>query len=219
MDRIAKRLMKIRLDEKRSQREMAELVGVPQTTWSSYESGKTEVSLRVIIKLGELGYSLNWILKGEGKELSDSQELKPFHIFHEPELSDGAFVVPFLDRIYIPLDGIPIPDNLDGVTLIKVPLYLLRYGKDLAALAIEGDSMMPTLHREDIVVCDLSGWSGDGIYVIKMEGIGMVRRITKIPGKIIIISDNPKYPSHEVSEESENLEIIGRVHCAMIKFE
>jgi phage repressor protein C with HTH and peptisase S24 domain len=215
MDRIAKRLMKIRLDEKRSQREMAELVGVPQTTWSSYESGKTEVALRVIIKLGELGYSLNWILKGEGRELSDSQELKPLHVFHKSELSDGGvFVVPLLDQTLATMLG-----TSDDVILIKVPSYLSEYGKDMAALAIEGDSMVPTLHREDIVVCDFSGWSGDGIYVIRMEGIGTVRRITKIPGKIIIISDNPKYPSHEVSEENEKFEIIGRVHCAITKVE
>jgi phage repressor protein C with HTH and peptisase S24 domain len=52
-----------------------------------------------------------------------------------------------------------------------------------------------------------------------MSGTRFVKRITKRPGKLVIISDNPKYPPQEESEENEDIEIIGRVHCAITKIE
>jgi phage repressor protein C with HTH and peptisase S24 domain len=70
-----------------------------------------------------------------------------------------------------------------------------------------------------MVVCDSGGWSGEGIYAVRMGGSGFVKRITKAPGKIVIISDNPKYPAREEPEESEDIKIIGRVHCAITKVE
>jgi phage repressor protein C with HTH and peptisase S24 domain len=70
-----------------------------------------------------------------------------------------------------------------------------------------------------MVVCDSCGWSGEGIYALRMSGAGFVKRITKRPGKLVIISDNPKYPPQEEPEESEDIEIIGRVHCAITKIE
>ena len=75
--------------------------------------------------------------------------------------------------------------------------------------------MYPTLHRGDMVVCDSFGWSGEGIYALRMGGAEFVKRITKKQGKIIIISDNPKYPTQEEPEESGDIELIGLVHCAI----
>jgi len=42
---------------------------------------------------------------------------------------------------------------------------------------------------------------------------------TKAPGKLVIISDNPKYPVREEPEGSQDFEIIGRVHCAIKNME
>ena len=52
-----------------------------------------------------------------------------------------------------------------------------------------------------------------------MIGSDFVKRLTKRPGKIVIISDNPKYPPQEEPEESQDIQIIGRVHCAITKVE
>jgi phage repressor protein C with HTH and peptisase S24 domain len=79
--------------------------------------------------------------------------------------------------------------------------------------------MEPTLRRGDMVVCDSCGWSGEGIYAVRMGGSGFVKRLTKAPGKVVIISDNPKYPVREESEDSEDFQVIGRVHCAITKVE
>jgi phage repressor protein C with HTH and peptisase S24 domain len=50
--------------------------------------------------------------------------------------------------------------------------------------------------------------AGEGIYAVRMGGDGLVKRVTKVPGKVMVISDNPKYPSYEISEDSQDFELI-----------
>jgi phage repressor protein C with HTH and peptisase S24 domain len=131
------------------------------------------------------------------------------------ELPQDSFVVPLMDQRLSAGPGDYVPDEDEVKALIRVPRYMARYGEHIAALTVDGDSMEPTLHRGDMVVCDSMGWSGEGIYAVRISGDGFVKRLTKAPGKIVIISDNPKYPVREEPEESRDLQVIGRVHCAI----
>lgn len=140
-------------------------------------------------------------------------------VYDISELSKDCFIVPLLDQRLSAGPGSYAPDDEEIRALIKVPSYLSHYGEHIAAVYVDGDSMEPTLHRGDIVVCDSMGWSGEGIYALLINGDGFVKRLTKAPGKVIILSDNPKYPIREEPEESEALHIIGRVHCAIAKVE
>jgi transcriptional regulator with XRE-family HTH domain len=133
--------------------------------------------------------------------------------------NEKAFVVPLLNQKLSAGKGQELPQNDEATALIPVPSYLAKFGKNIAALTVEGDSMYPTLERGDVVVCDSCGWSGEGVYALRMGGDGFVKRLTKAPGKLVIISDNPKYPAREEPEESQDYEIIGRVHCAIKNME
>ena len=57
--------------------------------------------------------------------------------------------------------------------------------------------MEPTLQRGDLIVCDSCGWDGEEIYALRMDGCGYVKRLARKPGKIVVISDNPKYEKIE----------------------
>lgn len=138
-------------------------------------------------------------------------------VYNLSELPMDSFVVPLLDQWLSAGLGSYLPENDESKALIKVPHYLAQYGEHIAALTVDGDSMEPTLHRGDMVVCDSMGWSGEGIYALRIGDCGFVKRLTKAPGKVVIISDNPKYPIREEPEESEELQVIGRVHCAITK--
>jgi phage repressor protein C with HTH and peptisase S24 domain len=142
-------------------------------------------------------------------------------IYNRVDLEDNekAFVIPLLDQRLSAGSGQDLQDEDEAIALIPVPAHLAKYGKNLAALTVEGDSMYPTLDRGDMVVCDSCGWSGEGIYAIRMGNDGFVKRLTKAPGRLIIISDNPKYPVHEEPEGSQDFKIIGRVHCAIKNME
>jgi transcriptional regulator with XRE-family HTH domain len=144
---------------------------------------------------------------------------KPLPVYHPSALPDGSFVVPLLNQRLSAGPGVPLPEADEARALIRVPGYLAQYGENVAALEVDGDSMEPTLHRGDMVVCDSCGWSGEGIYAVRMGGSGFVKRLTKAPGKVVVLSDNPKYPPREEPEGSEDFSIVGRVHCAITKVE
>jgi len=143
----------------------------------------------------------------------------PVYTLADLENNGKAFVIPLLNQKLSAGGGQELPQKDEATALIPIPNHLAKYGKNIAALTVEGDSMYPTLHRGDMVVCDSCGWSGEGIYALRMSGDGFVKRLTKAPGKIVIISDNPKYPPREEPEGSEDIEIIGRVHCAITSME
>jgi transcriptional regulator with XRE-family HTH domain len=55
---IAEELRKIREIAGFSQQKMADLIGIPQRTWSSYESGQTRPKMDVLFALAERGYPI-----------------------------------------------------------------------------------------------------------------------------------------------------------------
>jgi len=155
------------------------------------------------------------------KAVDDNPPNNKIPIYTSPDLDNNekAFVIPLLNQKLSAGKGQELSQKEENTALIPIPSYLAKFGKNIAALTVEGDSMYPTLERGDMVVCDSCGWSGEGIYALRMGGDGFVKRLTKAPGKLIIISDNPKYPPREEPEESQDYEIIGRVHCAIKNME
>ena len=217
-----------------NQSALASKLGVSKGVVSEFASGAREPSKDFLFGLSKIGISLDWFLTGEGDiflshESKGSVEeplqnapqvgLKPLPVYRNSDIPEGSFVVPLLYQKLSAGEGTFLPEEDEARALIHVPSYLSRYGKNLAALTVEGDSMYPTLDRGDTVVCDSFGWSGEGIYALRIGGDGFVKRLTKAPGKLVIISDNPKYPIREEPEGSQDFEIIGRVHCAIKNME
>ncbi len=55
---LTKELRKIRKNMGKTQKEIGELLGIPQTTWASYEAGKANPPLKIIRQLADLGYGI-----------------------------------------------------------------------------------------------------------------------------------------------------------------
>jgi phage repressor protein C with HTH and peptisase S24 domain len=221
MAEVSERFAQIRSSTGLNKRQFADSLGINQSVSGDIELGKRDPSREVMLKLASIyKVDIHWLLTGEGSLIRESaHRLERLPIYESSKLPEGSFLVPLLDQRLSAGSGDYLPEEDEIRALIPVPSYLSRYGKDIAALTVDGDSMMPTLHRGDMVVCDSGGWSGEGIYAVQMGGSGFVKRITKAPGKIVLISDNPKYPAREEPEESDDIKIIGRVHCAITKIE
>ena len=58
---IAEKLKDFRISSGRSQQEFADLVGVSQRTWSSYESGQTTPKMDVLFALAEKGFTIKGV--------------------------------------------------------------------------------------------------------------------------------------------------------------
>lgn len=81
----------------------------------------------------------------------------------------------------------------------------------LSAILVSGDSMEPTLRDGDEILVDRTSRSlRDGIHVVRVEDVLMVKRLdTGLPGKIALVSDNPAYRTMELV--ADELKVIGRV--------
>lgn len=208
---LKERFASIRQDFGLNVKQFAESLDMEPTTVSSIEAGKREPSKEVLYNLAvKYAISLNWIFTGEG-EKSLPKSLVPEMVLSE-SFGNGAFRIPVLDQSLSAGKGQLLPDSDVSTGYIAVPKELKRYGNNLTALYVNGDSMEPTLQRGDLIVCDSCGWDGEGIYALRMDGCGYVKRLARKPGKIVVISDNPKYEAWEEPAESQAIDIIGRVH-------
>jgi SOS-response transcriptional repressor LexA len=95
--------------------------------------------------------------------------------------------------------------------------WLRKLGVDPAQLSlirVDGDSMAPTLNNGDDIMVDSSAATGalrDGIHVIRMDDVLMVKRLAKGPARrLSVLSDNPAYPDWP-DVDGEAVTIIGRV--------
>lgn len=98
------------------------------------------------------------------------------------------------------------------------PRWLRDLGANPRALSIirvEGDSMAPTLGDGDDILVDGGDAAArlrDGIYVLRMDDVLMVKRIARAPGpgRVSVISDNPHYRSWDDLPLSA-IRLVGRV--------
>ena len=125
-----------------------------------------------------------------------------------PKLAIGASAAPGAS-----VDG----EAVEGEVAFD-PRWLRDLGADPRALSIirvEGDSMAPTLGDGDDILVDGGDAAArlrDGIYVLRMDDVLMVKRIARAPGpgRVSVISDNPHYRSWDDLPLSA-IRLVGRV--------
>src|SRR3546814_3221150 len=87
--------------------------------------------------------------------------------------------------------------------------------RDLSVIRVTGDSMFPTLSDGDEILVDASDAAGrlrDGIYVLRVDGAIMVKRLAVNPAghDFTVTSDNPAYPPW-TGLDLNAVTVIGRV--------
>lgn len=96
---------------------------------------------------------------------------------------------------------------------LQVPRKWLPENGQVGLVRVEGDSMYPTVNNGDYVAVEFgSGYTSDGLYLIRVEDAVYVKKIQKEFGSIRIISDNPQYREMSVSpDDGSDFGLIGRV--------
>lgn len=86
--------------------------------------------------------------------------------------------------------------------------------RNVSLIRVEGDSMQPTLNDGDDIMVDKGAALKslrDGIHVIRIDGVLMVKRLARAPGgRLSVLSDNPAYPSWPDRDPAE-VQVVGRV--------
>jgi hypothetical protein len=86
-------------------------------------------------------------------------------------------------------------------------------GGRLSVVRVQGDSMVPTLADGDEILVDHEDGAGrlrDGIYVLRIEDVLVVKRVSVSPSGISVRSDNPAYPRWPERDPGE-VDMVGRV--------
>lgn len=211
--------------------EFAAGFGIHKNTLARYEKGESLPDGGFLAKLCEV-YRVNpsWILTGQG----------PLHL-PDPSSPDSP-VAPAdmagLDPdvyVYIPLYNVVASGGdgsfLNGEEVIDALAFkrewirseLRANPKDLALVNMTGESMEPTLGKDDVLLVNRRSGSSrsDGIYLVRAGDALLVKRLQFLPnGDVRVISDNQAYEPFTVRPESEHTDfkIIGRVVWAGRKF-
>lgn len=86
--------------------------------------------------------------------------------------------------------------------------------RNVSLIRVEGDSMQPVLNHGDDIMVDKGAALKplrDGIHVIRIDGVLMVKRLALAPGgRLSVLSDNPAYPSWPDRDHAE-VQVVGRV--------
>ncbi len=173
-----------------------------------------------------------WILTGEGQErLSEPGPEGDATPWGSPvsEASDESLYV------YIPLYNVVASGGagsfLDGEEVVDALAFkrewvhneLRAHPKDLVLVHMTGESMEPTLGREDVLLVNrrIGTARADGIYLVRSGEALLVKRLQFLPdGKLRVISDNSAYEPFTVDhrESDGGFKILGRVVWAGKKF-
>jgi phage repressor protein C with HTH and peptisase S24 domain len=109
--------------------------------------------------------------------------------------------------------GLAEDDRLAGSMVLDPAILAGRDPARLSLLPAKGDSMLPLIHDGDMMLVDETdrrpGARGD-VYVVRLDGALIVKRVSVKAGQAAITSDNPDYPPIAPRPAGE-VEVIGRV--------
>lgn len=231
------RLKELRTSLNMSQKMMGDVLGIAQTTYANYESGKANIPDELKTKLyNEFSVNLNWLLTGSGRkfisrrtqnaqdvdyyiDLIEKNDLTnyvtPSGKTYPIQLSHGGLSVPILASRVSAGNGEEwsIEDIREDERLPILARFIKPYDKEkIFAAEVRGDSMTGIqLFDGDFVFAVKGLTEGDGIYVISIDGEIFVKRVEYDPfeKKLRIISENERYQDKVV--DSDRVILVGKV--------
>ncbi|WP_304671260.1 S24 family peptidase [Neisseria bergeri] len=124
-------------------------------------------------------------------------------------------------------EGVVNADFPEVIRTLEIPTnqVIKLFGRHdvehLDIVGISGDSMEPTLPQKGLAFVDtrINYFDGDGIYAFYYRDGCYMKRLQKLPGKMIAKSDNPLYDPFEINPEHEGEFIIISKFVAVLPLE
>jgi len=190
--------------------EFCRILDIHRNTLPNYESGDRSPDATVIINIcSHFKISPLWLLFGNGPKYMDAQQGERA----DPSAFD---YIPMVEaRLSAGGGAFVESEGVKGYYAFRKD-WLRRVAtstRDLVLMRVIGDSMSPTIQRNDTVMVDTGRKDireGD-IYAIRYDSTIMIKRLVFRPGeKILVVSDNKQeYDPYEVA--TKDLHIIGQV--------
>ena len=189
-------------------------------TISGYEKAFRQPSVQFLTGLTNVyDANPNWLLTGNGEMFLNKE--KEYSVPKNLNFEDITFI-PHVDlKVSAGYGSIIDEINMtkDFMAFAKEWIFKNVHvaTESLVLFTVNGDSMdSPTSQIKDggLVLVDKSvtEFKNDGIYVISLDDALYVKRLQILPGrKLKVKSDNLNYDSFEVSLDTDNFHIIGKV--------
>lgn len=200
--KIGQQIQLARVKKKWSQTDLAEQLGWSpsgQTLISRLEKGSTktdEDKLKAILEVLDIGQDAANVQDGQNVVgvVSEYREIPVYNV--RVSAGHGEY------------QGIEVIAHQ-----LKMPKLFLPENGKLGLVRVEGDSMFPTINNGDYVAVEFaSGYTADGLYLIRVDDTAFVKRLQRKFGGVRIISDNPQYEEMEITHDDGNeFALIGRV--------
>jgi phage repressor protein C with HTH and peptisase S24 domain len=205
--------------------DVAATVGVHRNTIWNIERGDSlpdAFELEVLAK--EYNTTPTYLL---GRERQDKAQ---------PMVPKGVRAVQVETFIYVPLfdlkasSGRGAFNDIESVVAMRpFDAHFIRYDlgiphNDIAMSMVVGVSMEPWLHSKDAVLTDLQDHDAltEGIHVVRLNGALLVKKLQRLPGKILRVSSyNQAYEAFDIQghEDSDrDFAVLGRVRWAGVTF-
>lgn len=206
-DEIAKRVRQSLAECDLSMSEIGRRLGISPQSVRAWKIGKTMPSIDRLSELAKVtGKSLAWMQGADDDPIAAKDD-------------EDIVSIPMYDASASAGNGIEAFNGDQIVKRIDVKGQWLRTNVNCSSVAnltlitVSGDSMEPTLRDGDIIFVDtgITIFRSDSIYVARINGELFVKRFQKMPnGRMMMISDNQRYETFELSPE-DDINLIGRV--------
>ncbi|WP_111894194.1 XRE family transcriptional regulator [Acinetobacter sp. MB5] len=212
------RLKLARKNAKKTQKEVAEHVGITQPTLSQLEIGLLNSSTFLPAIANFLGVDAYWLQTGKSSDAFTANDVvKPTVV--STEIKDEFIWIDVVQANFSCGNGEPIEFHFDAING-KLP-FPPSFFKDkrvnpehMRIIKAKGDSMSDFIKDGDYVGIDLAQTEIiDGeIYAVYFAREGMIKQIFKeANGSLVLHSLNSKYPDKIVTEENgNNFKVMGR---------
>lgn len=195
----------------RTQKDVADYLGITQTAYGNYELGKRQIMPEALARLADLyGVTVDDLMgRGTAEDAG-----RP--IIETPEIvAEEETMIPLVASLrcgpgtsgepFCIIKKIPVPSS-----------YIRRWGTELQAIVAVGESMSPTIIPGDVLICRPGdAWTDGNVVAVNADDMDMVKRIFRTAdGGIDLRSDNGRFETiHFTADDlsSGRVHVLGRV--------
>ncbi len=207
--------------------DVAATVGVHRNTIWNIERGDSlpdAFELQVLAK--EYGTTPTYLLGGERHE--SAPPIGTVFKSVQAVQVDASVYVPLFDAGFSAGSG-AFKDIESVIAMRPFDAHFIRYElgiphNDIAMSVMVGSSMEPWLHSKDTLLTDLKDRDAltEGIHVVRLDGALLVKKLQRLPGKILRVSSyNQAYEPFDIhghEDADRDFAVLGRVRWAGVAF-
>jgi len=199
---VGNRLRTVRKQLGLSQSELAQAIGLTQSSIAAYETAEREPPLPVLLALEHrLRVNHKWVLDGQGQALLTVRASQPVIVTNRQELQklrrlegeDQYYVVPYMRDAAAAGAGLVMEEQVEGYCIIH--RRVAPRPECIRCVRISGESMAPTLTDGSIVAVDIApvpmrSLEGKVVCSRTTEGAVVIKRLRLRNHFALLFSDN-----------------------------